>query len=186
MNSNHIHEGELYAWYQGRPKGVTPWGAAKVRVNRIKKSKYTYEKNRRTEIEVTIVEVGENPHMKYYKEGRNLTVSARDLIDYWEDYHDEMAVVMEERRKRDFEREKAQLRGQILEQMIGIKLAEKGFLGIINVNYNSTSVNLSMDSVKMWLGIFDHDLDQAVVNRLGPSSEVAVPSHPDPADSGSV
>lgn len=172
MNSNQIYEGEMYAYWPGKPRGMTPTGAAKVRANRLKKSKYTYEKNRRTEVEITVVAPGTAGTLSYLTEGRTMLVPARDIIDFWDSYKDEEALLLEERERRNYAHRRVAVQKAVLENLIGGKLGNFGLPhGIINVSSSGDWVTIPLAPVLSWLGITEDEVEEAVKNVLGPPIE---------------
>jgi hypothetical protein len=178
MNSNLLHSGDFYAWHPYRQKGRIPLGAAKVKVLSVRKQKSYYEKNRRTEVQITVVEVGTGASMSYYKEGETRWVSTREIIDFWDSYQDETEHQRREQEKREYERKKGQVRKETIAKLISSKLKEKGFPDddtSISIGYSS--INLGIDATMQWLGISEGDVDRATRDALGPAPEDSAPGY---------
>lgn len=173
MNSNLLYEGDYYAWHQYRPKGRTPIGAAKVRVNRVRKTRTYDGPNRRTRVEITIIEPN---GMRWYKEGRTLSVPAREIIDTWDSYKDEEALLIAERDRRNIEQRRREIRSSILQTYLAEGLRTKG-IDSTRVMINDAWVNIPSRDVLAWLGITDEAIDEAVKRALGP--QVADDDEPD-------
>lgn len=172
MNSNQIYDGEIYAWYPQRPKGTFPVGAAKVRVNRVRKSKYTYQKNARTDVEITIISPGSGGLSSYYVEGRQLTVPARELVDFWDSYHDEESVILKDREKQQYELRKAEVEKAVVENLIQLKLTEKGFPhAAVRASMVYDSVTIPLASVLTWLQIPKEEIDRNIAFAVGAPPE---------------
>lgn len=173
MNSNLLYEGEYYAWYMNRPKGRTPIGAAKVRVNRVRKSKSIYDKNRKTVVDITIIEPN---NMQWYKAGSTRTVPAREIVDSWDSYKDEEALLILEIDRRNLEYRRSTIRSSVLQTYIAQGLLEKG-LGDAHVSIASERIHFRTNDILDWLGISEEEIDAAVEKALGP--EVANNDEPD-------
>lgn len=194
MNANQIYAGEEYAWYQNKPKGYTPSGAVKVKVLSVSKRRNSWQKNASTEVEIEVLELGTSPY-SYHKVGQTRTVPARDILDFWDDYEDEMEMKREEERlrkirqaeeakAREEERRRRQTRILVLQEKVGSKLVERGLpYGSVSLLGDKT-VSMPLDNLLVWLGITDAEIDAAVDLVLADTAEAAVDGAGDLATSG--
>jgi hypothetical protein len=181
MNANHIFTHEEYAWYQNKPKGRTPSGAAKVKVLGTRKVKSAWAKNASSEVEVLILKKG-----SWYsspEEGSKRWVPARDIIDYWDAYEDEQNALAAERAERArlaeiqrAERERlrheAQVRTLVLQEILGRRLVEKGLpYGSFSMLGNETA-SVKLHVLLDWLGITEDEIHAGVVGVLAADGEV--------------
>lgn len=171
MNANEIYVGEFYAWHPYRRKGQIPVGAAKVIVTRVRKVKQLYDKNRKTEVTVKVVEMGTGSSLHYYEIGRETTVSSRELIDYWAFYKDEEAALLREQERKTYDIRKNKARRKVLHDLLDARLAEKGLpSGSIEMNY-TTSISIPSDTLINWLNISEQEIADAVLEIVGPPIE---------------
>ena len=173
MNSNELYSGEFYAWFPNRPKGQIPLGAAKVTVNHVSRTKSEWEKNRRTEVNITIVEKGTGYGVSYVEVGTTRTVPARELIDYWDEYKDEVAHLEAEKNRREYERKKVGSRRKALARLIGEKLAPMGLPEETVVVESNWNASVPLDALMTWLHISESDIEAAILEAIGPPPEKA-------------
>lgn len=166
MNSNLLYKGDYYAWHPYRPKGQTPIGAAKVRVGGIRRTKSLYGKNRRTEVEITIVE---RHSVTFYKEGSTHFVPAREILDTWDSYKDEEALLIGERDRRNLDQRRKETHRAVLQNLISAGLLSKG-LPSGQVSIDAAWVHIPTDAVLDWLEIPEETIEEAVENALGPQA----------------
>ena len=171
MNANEIYVGEFYAWYPNRPKGQIPVGAAKVVVTRVRKVKQLYDKNRKTEVTIKVVEQGKGGSLLYYGVDRETTVSSRELIDYWAFYKDEEDALLREQERKTYDIRKNKARRKVLHDLLDARLAEKGIpSGSISLHYSS-SASIDVDVLINWLKISEQEIADAVLEIVGPPLE---------------
>lgn len=180
MNSNQIYEGEFYAWYQNRGRGVFPTGAAKVKAGKLSRSKPNYyEKNRKTLVEITVIEPGTGT-MRYFKEGHKKIVPAREIIDFWDEYKAEEKVILDEREKRSRVAQRETARRQMINSYIESKLRQKGLNvdhGSLSISGTSSYISISLTDLLKWIGVSRGELDEAVDNLLGPDDSDSTPGY---------
>jgi len=182
LNASQIFTNEEYAWYKNKPKGSNPAGAAKVKALSTKKVKHSWAKNASTEVEILILKAGTGYTMSYYQEGRKLWVPAREIMDFWDSYHDEQEMLRlergkqqrlleEERRQREEARHRAQTRVLVLQNLIGQRLVERGLpYGSVSL-LGTEAVSIKVEVLLAWLGITDGEVDNAVDTVLGSDPE---------------
>lgn len=169
MNSNELYTGEFYAWFPNRPKGRIPLGAAKVTIDHIVRSKSTWEKNRRTEVTITVVEKGSR--VSWYDVGSKVTVPARELIDYWNEYKDEVAHLEAEQQRKEYDRKKVGSRRRALTKLIGTRMEPMGLpSGAVTVESNYAA-SISLDALLAWLRISEENIETTVLADIGPPPE---------------
>lgn len=171
MNSNDLYTGEFYAWFPNRPKGRIPLGAAKVTIDYIARSKSTWEKNRRTEVTITIIEKGTGYGIGHYEAGRKVTVPARELIDYWNEYKDEVAHLEAEQRQKEYDRKKIGSRRRALAKLIGSKLEPMGLPNGTATVESNWAATIPLDALLTWLRISERDIEATVLEDIGPPPE---------------
>jgi len=172
MNANELYVGEFYAWFPKRPKGSIPIGAAKVEVTRIRKVKSLYDKNRKTEVQIKVIEPGKGYNLSYYKEGHETTVSSRELLDFWAFYKDEEAALLLEEERRTYDTRKRRARQKVLSDLLDARFTEKGLpSGTITVSYSSVSI--PTEALASWLGISEDEVAAAVLEIVGPPIEAS-------------
>jgi hypothetical protein len=176
VNSNQITEGEFYAWHKYRQKGIFPLGAAKVRAGRIRKTKDYFDKNRRTEVEITVVEAGSS-HMSRVEIGRTLFVPAREVIDFWDSYRDEESVIVAEREARQNAIKREARKKELRKQYVESKLREKGLPASATFDMYADTISMSLTDVLQWIGVSRGQLDEAVNNMLGSDNPDSTPGY---------
>jgi hypothetical protein len=175
MQASQLYKDELYAYYDSPPKGRTPLGAAKVRVRGTESRKSSWETNRRTYALVTVVRPGNRDldttmwggydHL-YVKEGQELSVPARHIIAFWDDYESETSLLQQEAQERKDRRRRQALREQVLGTAINWKLQHEQGIRIAPViklyEDDSGSVDFPLGEVLEWLGISMQEINDKV------------------------
>jgi hypothetical protein len=171
INSAQLYKDELYAYIDSPPKGRTPLGAAKVRLRGTEARKSSWDTNRRTYALVTVVEAGNNEggiygKHTYCKPEQELTVPARHIIAFWDEYEAETALLRQEAKERSDRKRRGELRQQVLASAVGWKLQhEKGMplVPILDFHYDGTGfVKFSLEEFLPWLGLSAEEIDDKV------------------------
>lgn len=173
MNASQLYSGELYAYYEDPPRGKTPLGAAKVRLRATESRKSSWQTNRSTYAYVTVVQPGNRTYghgkHSYCKEGEELAVPARHLVDFWTDYEGEARLLLEEQTERQRERRRAVFRESYLTNLITWKLQQSGMhVAIAHLDiYNDGSgfVKFQLAEMLRWLEIEESEVE-AQVDRM--------------------
>jgi len=90
--------GEYYAYYPDPPKGRVPIGAKKVRLRYTEQRKRSTMENRQTWAAITVVDTSQEK-----------LVRARELIDFWDSYSHEEALLLKEKKDREKDIRRQQL-----------------------------------------------------------------------------
>lgn len=171
MNAAQLYKDELYAYVEDPPRGRTPLGAAMVRLRGQESRKSTYDTNRRTYALITVVQPGttEGGHYgkhSYCKEGQELTVPARHLIDFWNDYEAETAQLRKEREERQRESRRKALRTQVLTTVITWKLQHMGIHMLAptvnSFHDGSGNVTFPLTEIMGWLDIDEEEINERI------------------------
>lgn len=137
MNAQSIWAGHEYAYYNNRPKGVnfSRHGVVRITVIKIEKVREWSGSQRATTMVKGTLD-----------DGRTVTVKARDIIGFWDDYAEQLAVVME--REAEQERERARIREveALRKERVITLLTSLGFEreDITFNNYDSSRITLKV------------------------------------------
>jgi len=160
MNAGQLFTNELYAWKQNRSKGQMPLDALKVRLRHTEQRKRDYMQNRSTYAAITVVDTG-----------REYTVPAREIVDFWDAYEGERDVLLEERRQAEMKRRRETLRKEVLEGMVNYRLQEREIPLVPKLNFWGSTAEIPTDQFVRWLEITEADIqraiDEAMVREYG-------------------
>jgi hypothetical protein len=154
LRASLLYSGEYYAWHPDPPKGKIPLGAKKVRLRHTEQRKASYASNRSTFAAITIVDTGQEK-----------TVRARELIDFWEAYKDEEAHLLKERREKEKEMRRIQLRKDITLSMVNAQLQMREIPLVFSSNY-VTTLYLDTNLALRWLDITEEEISEAIERAI--------------------
>ena len=164
MNAGQLYTDEYYAWSPYPLKGKFTPNAQKVRLTSVETRKQRGDANARTYAIVTVVETGEKK-----------TVRAREIVGFWDDYHNEAEFLRKERLDREREVQRQQTREMVMSALIATKLQEKTDMqihSVIQYRPYSETIVLSLNEVVQWLGITDQDVEAKVNLVMEEDAEV--------------
>lgn len=155
MNYGAIYTDEYYAWKDGRPKGTFVRNAERIMVISKHQTKNPGE-NAKTIIVATT------------DDGVQVRARSRDIIDFWDNYVDELSLVLEDDAAR---KTRAQLRtafDKAHTQVLKEKVAEKLQIPLRGVTVSSYSVTVSIQTreAAKWLGVTKDEITQAVTDHM--------------------
>ena len=151
MNAGQLYTDEFYAWSPYPKKGRFTPGAVKVRLTNVETRKSREDANARTFAVITVMETGEKR-----------TVRAREIVAFWDDYHNEAEFLKKEREDRELELRRHQTKELVMSSVIATKLQEKTgmqLVGKIQYSPYSETVIIPLNEIIQWLGITDEEIN---------------------------
>ena len=138
MNSQSIWSGHEYAYYQNRPKGVTFSRHGVQKVKALKVTKVRLSGNTR----YTSMVLAEFP------DGSERNIKARDILSFWDDYEDQLHVVMQREAEQEAEREAMKVAKLARENKCIALLEQLGFhRHDITVSYGVQTASISVNRI---------------------------------------
>jgi len=142
--------GEYYAYYPDPPKGRVPIGAKKVRLRYTEQRKRSTMENRQTWAAITVVDTSQEK-----------LVRARELIDFWDSYSHEEALLLKEKKDREKDIRRQQLRSEVTLSILNHRAQEMDVPLIFTSTYRDT-LSVSAVSVFEWLGITEEEITTTI------------------------
>lgn len=151
MNASQLYSGEYYAYHPYPPRGRIPVDAIKVMLRHTEQRKRSYDKNRHTVAAITLVE-----------SGREISVPARQLIMFWDDYEAEQQHMLEEKAERERLQMRRNLRREILQSIINTHLAERNIPLTVTLDWREVTAYVNVSGLLEWLGITEAVINEAI------------------------
>lgn len=158
MNAGQLYINEYYAWSPYPKKGRFTHGARKVRLVNVETHKSRSDSNAKT-FAVIIIDGTE----------QRMTVRAREIVAFWDDYHNEAEFLRKEEQDRVDERRRQQTKELVMSSIIANQLQEKTGMqlnGRIQYSPYAETITLPISEVVTWLGITDEFIDDKVTKVL--------------------
>jgi hypothetical protein len=150
LKASLLYVGEYYAYYKDPPKGRVPIGAKKVRLRYTEQRKRSNMDNRQTFAAVTVAD-----------SGQEILVRARDLVDFWDAYKNEEAILLKEKLEREKVAYRYQVKTMALTSVLTHRLRERN-VPLVIVDGYSNYVKVTIDSLFKWLDISEDEVEAAI------------------------
>lgn len=151
MNANLLYQGEEYAWTSFRQRGVFPLKCEKVKLLATRRKRAYGNDNATTYAEIQLAT------------GRVAEVSAREIIDFWDNYESERDHILEERaRKQAAQTAQVERANKIHAQTQELVLLKGLPISQIRIGTYNVDISMSSSDFYNWLGVSKDEITATV------------------------
>lgn len=158
MKASQLYIGEYYAWTSHPTKGRITLNAKKVYLKSTETHKGRFDTNAKTHAVIRIVDSNQEKRVR-----------AREIVDFWDSYQDEMNVIKQEEIEQKAEQHRSNVRNAMVASMVSHKMGKslgKDLTGQLFYDSYSQCIRIPIRPMLSLLGISESQIEIAVDKHI--------------------